>query len=201
MNDLAPVAPARVFVGVQIAPEIARELARVAATIEQPSVRLVAAADIHLTLVPPWPEIDCAGAIEQLRDAVRTFDPFALTLQHVGYGPHPRRPHLLWVDCVPTAELSALRAALLQYFGQEDPRPFRPHITLARMRGNGSVFARRHPLDLDVSFVQRVGALELFQSPEPPARGYRVLASAQFPRVPQAELAGQSRPSSNSSQE
>ena len=44
----------RVFVGVKIAPTIARQLAQFAAVLKRPFVRPVAPADIHLTLVPPW---------------------------------------------------------------------------------------------------------------------------------------------------
>jgi hypothetical protein len=50
----ASAAPqARVFVGLKIAPEIATELAQLAAVLEKLPVRLVKPADIHLTLVPP----------------------------------------------------------------------------------------------------------------------------------------------------
>ena len=43
-----------VYVGLKIAPTIARQLAQFAAVLKRPFVRPVAPADIHLTLVPPW---------------------------------------------------------------------------------------------------------------------------------------------------
>ena len=43
---------ARVFVGAKVAPEIVHELTQIAAGLKERSVRLVAPADIHLTLVP-----------------------------------------------------------------------------------------------------------------------------------------------------
>jgi RNA 2',3'-cyclic 3'-phosphodiesterase len=43
-----------VFIGLKVTPEIARELTQIAAGLKEPSVRLLAPADIHLTLVPPW---------------------------------------------------------------------------------------------------------------------------------------------------
>ena len=51
----------RVFVGVKVAPTIARQLAQFAAVLKRPFVRPVAPADIHLTLVPPWNGAFAAG--------------------------------------------------------------------------------------------------------------------------------------------
>jgi 2'-5' RNA ligase len=83
----------------------------------------------------------------------------------------------LWADCLATEELVTLHVALLDAFGQKDERPFHPHVTLARIRGNGRIIARKHPIDRPLSLVQRVESVQLFQSPAPGQRGYRVLAS------------------------
>ena len=174
---------ARVFVGLKVAPEIARELAQLARSLEHRAVRPVAAADIHLTLVPPWKEAFISEAIEKLRVVAGRFGAFSLTFRHVGYGPQPKRPRLLWVECVATEELAELRAALLDIYGQHDERPFRPHATLARIRGNGSAIARKHPIERELSLVQRVETIELFQSPPPGGSGYQVLASIGLPSL------------------
>jgi 2'-5' RNA ligase len=87
---------------------------------------------------------------------------------------------MLWVDCTADEEIATLRASLLQAFGQTNERPFRPHVTLARIRGNGRRIARRHPIDQELSFTQRVETVELFQSPPPGEAGYRILASARL---------------------
>ena len=172
--------PARVFIGLKVAREIALELVRFAADLEQPSVRPVALGDIHLTLVPPWEEASINEAVEKLRLVASRFGPFALTFQHVGYGPQPRRPRLLWSDCAASDDIAALHAALLQAYGQADERPFRPHVTLARIRGNGFSVARRHPIDRELSLTQQVETVELFRSPPPGVRGYQVLASVRL---------------------
>lgn len=172
--------PVRVFAGLKVAPETAAELTQLAAGLEKNSVRPVAPADIHLTLVPPWNEASIPDAIEKLHRVAGRFGPLTLAFHHVGYGPEPKRPRLIWVDCAASDEIAALRAALLQAFGQSDERPFRPHVTLARIRGNGRAVARAHPIDQNVSFTQRVESLELFQSPPPGERGYRILASLPF---------------------
>jgi len=131
----------------------------------------------HLTLVPPWNETSVPDTVGKLSDVVAGFGAFPLLLQHVSYGPQPKRPRLLWAECAPSDQISALRSALLQTLGQTDDRPFLPHVTLARIRGDATAIARRHPIDLEVSLTQRVESIELFQSPSPGASGYQALAS------------------------
>jgi 2'-5' RNA ligase len=183
-NDSAPdlssseTRSVRLFVALKIHEAVARDLAAVARELGDPAVRPVAVADIHLTLVPPWTEQSPSKAIDTLASVAGRFGPFALAIEHVGYGPHRREPRLLWADCAATEELSALRQALLTAFGQRDDRPFRPHITLVRIRGNGRAVARRHPLDRPLALQQQINSVELFQSPAPGERGYKVLASA-----------------------
>ncbi len=180
MNDGAEPKPARVFVGLKIAADIADQLAALAAELRETPARLVAPSDIHLTLVPPWQEGAIEQAIERLRGVAGLFAPMSLKFEHLGYGPHPRRPRLLWADCAATEALAALRAALMLAFAQSDERPFRPHVTLARIRDAQPGLPRKHPIDRDLNFTQAVRTVELFQSPPPGTRGYRVLASVEL---------------------
>ena len=168
--------PARVFVALKMAPEIAGELARIARELERLPVRLIAPADIHLTLVPPWNEVSIPDAVGKLGRVADGFGDFTLEFRHVGYGPEPRRPRLLWAECAAGPELARLHAGLLLVFGQTDERPFRPHVTLARLRGSGSGIARKHPIDRDLALTQHIGSVELMQSPAPGESGYKVLA-------------------------
>jgi 2'-5' RNA ligase len=180
------VRPARIFVALRIAPAIAQQLAQHSQGLEQFSVRPVAPADIHLTLVPPWNEVSIADAVEKLRHVADRFSPFALAFGHIGYGPEPKRPRFLWADCVASKELAEFRASLLQAFGQADERPFRPHVTLARLRDKGRVIARKHPLDQSLALTQRVETVELMQSPPPGEHGYKVLASLPLGENPES---------------
>jgi 2'-5' RNA ligase len=70
-----------------------------------------------------------------------------------------------------------MQALLLAAFGQAQGRPFRPHVTLARLQGNGRGIAEEHPFNQALSLSQRVKAIELFKSPGKGERGYEVLAS------------------------
>jgi 2'-5' RNA ligase len=171
---------ARVFVALKIAPATADELARAARELERFPVRLIAPADIHLTLVPPWNEVSIPDAVEKVGRIADKCDDFTLEFRHVRYGPEPRRPRLLWAECAATPEIARLRAMLLLAFGQVDERPFRPHVTLARLHGNGAVISRKHPIDRALVLTQHVGSVELMQSPAPGGSGYKVLASLTF---------------------
>ena len=179
-------AAARVFVALRVASKIANELAQMARELERFAVRLITPTDIHLTLVPPWNETSIPAAIEKLRGVADKAAPFTLAFEHLGYGPQPRRPHLLWADCAENEKLTALHSALLLAFGQSEERPFRPHVTVARIRGKGGVLARKHPIDRALAFSQRVESVELMQSPPAGETGYRMLVSLKLGRNVQA---------------
>jgi 2'-5' RNA ligase len=70
-----------------------------------------------------------------------------------------------------------LRDALMRTLGQTEARPFRAHVTLARLREAQWTFARRHPIDIDLSLVQCIRTVELFKSPSAGTTGYQVIAS------------------------
>ena len=205
MNDESETRRARIFVGLKVNSDIADQLAALVGELRGTRARLVSASDIHVTLVPPWQETSLDQAIGSLRKVAGPFTPFSLKFLRLRYGPQPRRPNLLWVDCAATDEITALRNSLMRAFGQEGNRPFRPHVTLARIRDGERSFARRHPIDRDLDLVQMVKTIELFQSPPPGATGYQVLASVELRgRAGAAEMPpgyDYSRLISNSSQE
>lgn len=181
-SDAAVAAPheaplRRIFVGLKTAPEIARELARQAQALERHGIRPVPPDDLHLTLVPPWNAGSIPEATEQLRRAASGFGAFPLTFHHLGYGPEPRRPRFLWAECAADDALAQLHEALRRAYGATQGRPFRPHVTLARLRDKGRAIARKHPIDQRLALTQQVASVELFQSPPAGQRGYRVLAS------------------------
>jgi 2'-5' RNA ligase len=180
---MAEPQPMRVFVGIKMAADIAEELARLARPLARYHVRLVPPEDIHLTLVPPWQETRISDAIRTLEQAIAGIGRFLLTFTHVSYGPQPRRPRLLWAECAASEEITLLHTALLDAFGRSETRPFRPHVTLARIRGNGAAIARKYPIDQDLSLAQHLDTIELFQSPPPGERGYRVLAASALART------------------
>jgi RNA 2',3'-cyclic 3'-phosphodiesterase len=97
---------------------------------------------------------------------------------------------MLWADCTAGEPIATLRASLLQAYDQTDERPFRAHVTLARIRDNGRRIARRHPMDQALSLTQRIETVELFQSPRPGETGYRIVASAVLGEPPRGVPVG-----------
>ncbi len=132
----------RLFAAVPI-PEPARgEIARLLARLREPGwpLRLVHDHGLHLTVkffgeVPP-------GRLEVIEEAVRSAVPgtgvLPLRLAEIGAFPNFRRPRIIWVglDAPPALELLQDRLERLADaigFAPEGA-PFRPHVTLARVR-------------------------------------------------------------------
>jgi len=185
-GDAGPTAgpqQSRIFVGLKMAPEIAGELALLAQCVEPSPRRLVPVADIHLTLVPPWSEASIPDAVAKLRQALEGLGCFSLSFERLCYGPEPRRPRMLWAECAPSAEIVALQDALLSAFGQESDRPFRSHVTLARIGINSGAAAEKNPVNQTLCLTQPVNSVELFRSPTPGESGYEVVASLPLKRV------------------
>jgi len=175
-NSSSTVGP-RVFVGLKIAPAVAQELAQSAHRLERAPSRFVPCEDIHLTLLPPWNEHSIPEVIDKLRATSSRLAPFPLAFTRLTYWPNHRRPRLLCVECVPTDGLAALQSALLDAFGQTNDRPFKPHVTLARLQRGAKPASAKSALDQDLALDQTIDTVELFQSPKPPAKGYTILAS------------------------
>ena len=177
VEDRPPAAKtARVFVGLKVMPEIAQELAQLARGLERFPTRFVPSEDIHLTLVPPWDDSSIPDAIEKLREALKGSAPFMLTFTRLSYWPDRRHPRLLCAERVTTPEIKVLQLALLNAFGQTEDRPFEPHVTLARMQRGVRAAAGKNEMDRELSLVQSIDSVELFQS-RTQAGGYQILAS------------------------
>lgn len=103
--------------------------------------RWVAPESLHVTLaflgaVEP-------GLVPDLRDAlaaaVGRVAPFPVALGPPGAFPTPRRPRVLWIGVGEGAERLAtlaavVRTALEPFPVARDEKPFRPHVTIARVR-------------------------------------------------------------------
>lgn len=126
--------------------------------------------DLHLTLaflgeLPP-------DALPRLEDAARTVAAghraFTLRTAELGGFPDARRARVIWLGLAPCPALEDLAADLRQALAARgvpfDPKPFRPHLTLARLRRTCSVEAfpspesRSFPAERIVLFESRQGS-------------------------------------------
>jgi RNA 2',3'-cyclic 3'-phosphodiesterase len=106
----------------------------------EPSLAWVRAERLHLTM-KFLGEVDGAGAARLTRaaDAVAArHRPFEMTLGGIGAFPNFRRARVVWIGVESDPRLELLHHDLELACGEEgfevEGRPFRPHITLARVR-------------------------------------------------------------------
>jgi 2'-5' RNA ligase len=150
-------------------------------------LRLVREESLHVTLVFLGERADpgpAAAAVVQALDAPPDAPPLAVD------GPlwlSPRRPHVLTVGLDdPSGELATIQAsvldALVRHAGHEaDRRSFRPHVTVARVRGRLRPFELPSPPTLEF----RPPAVTLYRSVlgRGPAT-YEVVASVPLSTLP-----------------
>lgn len=136
-------------------------------------VRWVRLEGLHLTLRFLGPTLDdrIEPAIGALRAAAHGRPPFDVAIGGAGTFPPGRRPRALWLDIrAGDADLSGLALAVdraLEDAGWSlDPKPFRPHLTLARSDGvpaGAAIGARLEAAaeEMDVRFrADRIGLFE-----------------------------------------
>ena len=138
----------RAFIALWPPTAVAEQVARCAAAAASGSGRLVHAADLHLTLafLGELAPAETSAAAEALRQTAGAA--FELSLDRLGYF---RRARVLWIgpDHTPQAllDLHALLWMRLESLGfEQERRPFRPHVTVAR----GTKGARSSALDQSI---------------------------------------------------
>ncbi|GIW11584.1 MAG: RNA 2',3'-cyclic phosphodiesterase [Dehalococcoidia bacterium] len=143
-ENAADLGPVRAFVALPLPATIRAHLTNVQQAIARHSGRAVKWAGeeaMHLTLeflgdVPRWVLVDLPPALEH---AVAGAPSLQLETAGVGAFPNWRTPKVIWLGV--EGDLRGLRllrervAGALRQFGfAADPRPFRPHLTLGRVR-------------------------------------------------------------------
>jgi 2'-5' RNA ligase len=103
--------------------------------------RWVKPEQIHITLrFFGWLTITQAEQIPPLlKTSASAHSPFTLTCENLGAFPNIRRPRVLWAglkgDLEPAAALQGAISSATQQFGEPpEDRPFKPHLTLARLK-------------------------------------------------------------------
>jgi 2'-5' RNA ligase len=165
----------RAFIAVTLPEDLAAYLGNIAAALDDslPSrvVRWVRPELMHITLrFLGDTESDHLPAVyAAMEKATADIPAFAMTLTELGCFPNARRPRVIWAGLQDNsghmATLhAALDAALAPLGWEPETKPFRPHLTLGRVKGN--------PRDLaDLPWgrsleprVLSVGALRLIES-------------------------------------
>jgi 2'-5' RNA ligase len=169
----------RLFVAVDIGDETRAQLRRVRNALERhlaevrraPRVTWVAAESAHVTVrfIGEVPE----ATAERVRAALASpfsIAPYELELSEIGGFPNHRRPRVVWIGIKAgqqeTAQVAAaVNARLEPVVGAGEERPFRAHLTVARVK-------EFVPFDWDAAFqsieagrtVSRIDRVTLYQS-------------------------------------
>jgi RNA 2',3'-cyclic 3'-phosphodiesterase len=133
----------RLFLALELPPSTADEIVAAVAPLRSdpaPGVSWVPAAKLHLTLkfFGDADDARVAALVQAVDRVAARHRPFEMELAGVGAFPNFRRPGVVWmgVESEPRLELLhhdvELAAAEAGYELEE--RPFRPHVTLARVR-------------------------------------------------------------------
>lgn len=105
------------------------------------AVRPVQADQLHLTLKFLGDvKREAIDAIRDILDEIaRSTPPFTWSVQELGAFPNAARPRVVWAGCVPPEPLTILAGliedGLITHGFERDRNAFRPHLTLARIRG------------------------------------------------------------------
>lgn len=131
----------RLFVAIPLPPALAATA--FAAIPDLPALRRVRPEHLHITLafLGPTDESRLDDAVAAVGAAATSAAPFDASLDTLGRFPAGGVPRIVWLGAgIGAAELQTLAAAVRRELTarglQYDAKPFRPHVTLARVREN-----------------------------------------------------------------
>lgn len=148
----------RTFIAVRFSDEVNRELARMQQLLRRAdrrgAVKWVEPGNVHLTLqflgdVERARLLGLRGALEP---QLSVMPAFTVELRGAGAFPSPSRPQVIWAGVARgAAELERLAQAVQRTTGTlgfaPESRPFRPHVTLGRVKRACDAGALRRALD------------------------------------------------------
>lgn len=146
-------APMRCFLALDVPPHVRSALAatveRLRASTRRADVRWVSPEAMHLTLRFLGETADVAAVRAVASTVAARHQPIRLRLAGLGTFPGPAQPRVVWAGLTTGAGdaatlAAALEAAVVALGFAPEPRPFRAHVTLGRVRSHrGSADIRR----------------------------------------------------------
>jgi 2'-5' RNA ligase len=181
----------RLFLAINPPVDVRRAIWTATATVREagPDVSWVAEPRIHLTLkfLGEQPEAAVAPLADAIRAVAQSHAAPLVRIDGVGAFPNFRRPHVVWIGVDPEPRLELLHHDLevaCEALGYEiDGRPFRPHLTLGRVKvaGNAEQMRALRAAARKVRFSDEftVESLDMMQSALGPAGpAFTTLATA-----------------------
>ena len=139
----APMVRRRIFVAVALAPALLAAVSGMRARLAEAesTLRWVPPENLHFTLkflggiTPP----QLTGVVAAAREVAARTQRFSITLAGLGAFPSARRPRVVWAGVSSGADhlvalAEHLDVVLRPAHASREDRPFRPHLTIARVR-------------------------------------------------------------------
>ena len=185
----------RLFFAIELGEELLDLLEETTAPlrVEAPELAWVGREQRHLTLkfLGDVAETDMTKLADAADRAAARHEPLEMTVREIGAFPNFRRARVVWIGVEQDARLELLHHDLEQACEQEgfevEGRPFRPHVTLARVRAPLAVDRlrglARAAKSVKTKATVRVEWITLFESTLAPS-------GARYRRVHAAPLGG-----------
>ncbi len=134
----------RSFLAIELPKPVLRKIEEVQADLKSvhADVRWVSPEKIHLTLrfFGNIEESRIDSIFKSIEEPVRSTSPFSLKIRGVGAFPNMKSPRVIWLGLVNGQSVTSLQKQIetqLEKIGFEaEDRPFRPHLTLGRMKSS-----------------------------------------------------------------
>lgn len=133
----------RAFIAIELPPEIKDVLARLQSELRQTGadVKWASYNNLHLTLrfLGEVEESRLAEVKRLCAEVAAEFQPFTLRLKDTGYFPNFKQPRVLWVGLAGEISIAQelqqrLEAGLLALGFDREDKPFKPHLTVGRVK-------------------------------------------------------------------
>jgi 2'-5' RNA ligase len=134
----------RLFTGISLSAEVSSRLEGVIAELQRAArANWAPVENLHITLkfIGSWPE----ERLGELQEGLRGVNGagFRVRVSQLGYFPNPHHPHSLFAGVQAGPELAGLAAAVDRAAAaigiKAEERPYRPHVTLARIKDASQV--------------------------------------------------------------
>lgn len=157
----------RCFVAIELPEALKKALESLRRRLDLPQfdVRWVEPANLHLTLrfLGEIPEEELPAVEEASSRAAQVSSAFSLKIQGLGAFPKPEAPRVVWAGAEPHQPLIHLEKKLsreLSLFRFPPPdKPFRPHLTLGRVKSSRGLGELRRLLERNRE--ERIGEMEV----------------------------------------
>ena len=173
----------RIFIAVELDPALHQAVVDTQTRLEAAGakVRWIRPGNLHFTLrfLGEIPPAQVALAKVATREAVSGVAPFTISLRSLGAFPSLERPQVVWVGVEEGAEelqalAERLQARLHHHRFPPEDHPFRPHLTLARIRDSrqwGDIvraLTQHRDMIVGAQQVQAVAVMESHLTPQGP---------------------------------